>query len=393
MAKIDRERLITLAQELVRRASVTGTEQQMAEYVKERMLELGFDEAVIDKAGNVVGKICGQGRYKILFDAHIDTVDIGDGDKWTHPPFAAEVQDGVLYGRGIADMKGALAAMLEAGAALATEKGKLPGDIYISGTVSEEIAEGRSFEVVLDAVAPDYVIIGEASELNVKVGQRGRAEVLLEAHGKSAHSSTPELAVNAAEKLADAIAALRTVSLPDRPLLGKAIMALTDMISEPYPGLSVIPFLAKATYDRRTLTGERVQDVLGPVQAVLDRCKEEDPDFDVTVSLAENQVTTYTGYTFTNQKFFPAWELDVSHPLAKGTIQAVETTGLRPAVTAYRFCTNGSSSAGKRGIPTVGFGPGGENMAHTVDEHVPCADLEKAAQGYMAIMQHDFKAN
>ena len=358
MAKIDRERLITLAQELVRRASVTGTEQQMAEYVKERMLELGFDEAVIDKAGNVVGKICGQGRYKILFDAHIDTVDIGDGDKWTHPPFAAEVQDGVLYGRGIADMKGALAAMLEAGAALATEKGKLPGDIYISGTVSEEIAEGRSFEVVLDAVAPDYVIIGEASELNVKVGQRGRAEVLLEAH-----------------------------------LLGKAIMALTDMISEPYPGLSVIPFLAKATYDRRTLTGERVQDVLGPVQAVLDRCKEEDPDFDVTVSLAENQVTTYTGYTFTNQKFFPAWELDVSHPLAKGTIQAVETTGLRPAVTAYRFCTNGSSSAGKRGIPTVGFGPGGENMAHTVDEHVPCADLEKAAQGYMAIMQHDFKAN
>ena len=393
MATIDRERLIALAQGLVQKASVTGHEREMAAYVKERMLALGFDEAVIDRAGNVVGKICGQGRYRILFDAHIDTVDIGDQASWSHPPYAAEVEDGKVYGRGIADMKGALAAMLEAGAALAAEKERLPGDVYISGTVSEEIAEGRSFEVVLDEVQPDYVIIGEASELNVKVGQRGRAEVVLESFGKSAHSSTPELAVNAAEKLADAVTALRQVSLPHRPLLGKAIMTLTDVISDPYPGLSVIPFRARATYDRRTLTGEQVEDVLGPVQAVLDRCREEDPDFDVRVSLAENQVTTYTGYTFDNQKFFPAWELDVNHPLAAGTVQAVETTGLRPAVTAYRFCTNGSSSAGKRGIPTVGFGPGGENMAHTVDEHVSCCDLEKAALGYMAIMQHDYTAD
>ena len=393
MAAINRERLVSLAQEFVRRSSVTGTEQEMARYARQRMLEAGFDDAFIDKAGNVVGKISGGGKYRILFDAHIDTVDVGDESKWTYPPFEAHVTGGKLYGRGIADMKGALAAMIEAAGTLIADKASLPGDVYISGTVSEEIAEGRSFETVLDEVQPDYVVIGEASELNVKIGQRGRAEVVLEAHGKSAHSSTPELAVNAAEKLADAVRALRDVKLPERPLLGKAIMALTDVISDPYPGRSVIPFKAHATYDRRLLTGEREEDVLEPVRAVLARCREADPDFDVEAYLAENEVVTYTGMRIHNRKFFPAWEIGVDDPLARGTVAAVETTGLRPAVTAYRFCTNGSSSAGKRGIPTVGFGPGGESMAHTVDENVPCSDLEKAALGYMAIMTHDYTAD
>jgi putative selenium metabolism hydrolase len=392
MQQMENKELLQLAQQLIRIKSVTGQEQELAEFIKSTMLAMGYDEAIIDDAGNVIGMIKGAGDFRLLFDAHIDTVGIGAESDWAYDPFGGEIEGGRLYGRGAADMKGALAAMLYAGATLVPQKDRLPGTIFISGTVSEEIAEGQCFELVLDRVKPDLVIIGEASELNLKIGQRGRAEIQVTAKGKSAHSSNPELAVNAGEHLVDAISALRAIKLRQDPLLGEGIMVLTDLISRPYPGQSVIPYEASCTYDRRLLVGETEAGVLGELQDCLAEVAAKIPSLNVAVNIAEEQHTTYTGHSFTNKRFYPAWKLEEDHPYTQTALKALQDSGLEPQITAYRFCTNGSASCGKRGIPTIGFGPGRENDAHIVNESISLEDMEKAMKGYRSLMTCSFEA-
>lgn len=375
-----------IAAKLLKCNSVTGAENEVALYAKELFSTLGYDDAWIDKAGNVVGLIRGEGRHKILFDAHIDTVGLGDFSKWTSPPLEAAVWGGRMYARGASDMKGAFAAMIYAGARMITEGIKPAADIYISGTVNEETAEGRCIEVVLDDVKPDYVVIGEASEMNLKIGQRGRAEIVLTATGRSAHSSTPEIAVNAIERLTRAMAAVHDkVELASHPLLGKAIMVVTDIISQPYPGISVIPDKALCTYDRRLLPGESEEEVLAVIHSAL--AGMQDGSYPVKAAIAEETLTTYKGYSFQNRKFFPAWELPESDPYVTSAMGALQRAGIPAKISAYRFCTNGSSTAGVYGIPTVGFGPGTEKDAHTIDESISLTELADAAKGYQALMQ------
>jgi len=384
------QELVELAGQLIRIRSVTGEEKDLAAFVRDYMQRSGYDEAIIDEAGNVIGVIRGQGGKRILFDAHLDTVGPGDEAAWSCHPFGGEVADGKLYGRGAADMKGALAAMLYAGAQLARAAERPPWDVYISGTVSEEVAEGRCFELVLDRVQPDLVIIGEASELNLKIGQRGRAEIQVKTAGQSAHSSNPQLAVNAAEHLADVIRALRRVPLGRDPLLGDAILVLTDVISRPYPGQSVIPYEACATYDRRLLAGETEERVLADLEEAVAALREQNPALKVSFAIAAGEHRTYTGYRFHNRRFFPAWKLAPEHPYVTAALAALREAGLAPEISAYRFCTNGSASMGKRGIPTMGFGPGREDQAHVVDEYIEVAALEQAARGYGALMRCHF---
>ncbi len=378
--------LNAIAAKLLKINSVTGAENEVALCAKELFLSFGYDDANIDKAGNVVGCIRGKGQGKILFDAHIDTVGMGDLSKWTTPPLAAAVRDGRMYARGASDMKGAFAAMIYAGAKLIAEGVSPAADIYISGTVNEETAEGRCVEVVLDDVKPDYVVIGEASEMNLKIGQRGRAEIVLTATGRSAHSSTPEIALNAIERLTRAMADIRDkVELTSHPLLGKGIMVATDIISDPYPGISVIPDKAVCTYDRRLLPGESEKNVLDAIQKAL--AGMQNGDYPVTAAIAEETLTTYNGYAFKNRKFFPAWELEENDPYVTGAMGALQKAGIQAKISAYSFCTNGSSTAGVRGVPTIGFGPGTEKDAHIIDESISLAELAGAAKGYQALMQ------
>ena len=150
-------------------------------------------------------------------------------------------------------MKGALAAMVHAAASV--DKSKLAGKVVVSASVMEEVYEGGALKTVMDEVKPDFVVIGEASELNLVRGGRGRAEIHLETIGKPSHSSSPHLGVNAIHLMMKVIQAVDKIELGEHPLLGPAILALTDIISEPYPAYSVIPARCKATYDRRTPAG------------------------------------------------------------------------------------------------------------------------------------------
>ncbi len=245
-------------------------------------------------------------------------------------------------------MKGALAAMVYAAGTV--DRAKLTGRVAVSATVLEEVMEGISLQTVMAAVKPDFVVIGEATELNLNRGGRGRAELHLETIGKPAHSSSPHLGVNAVHEMIKLIDAVEHTPLDSHPLLGPALLALTDMISDPYPGHSVIPSRCRVTYDRRTLPGETAASVLGAIAA---QPGAQGIRFDAVI--AEGEHRAYTGAVLRGPKFFPAWEFAAEHPFVQAALAGLRAAGLKPQIGAYRFCTNGASSAGVLGVPTVGL--------------------------------------
>ena len=376
--------LIELCKKLIGTYSVTGSEKEIALLVCDQMKMVGFDEAWVDDQGNAIGKICGAGGGKtVLLDGHLDTVDVADKDKWEHDPFIAEIDNGRIYGRGAADMKGALAAMIMAAGWLARDK-RPTGDVYVTGTAMEEIAEGCSLSHILESIHPDVVVIGEASMLNLNIGQRGRGEILVRTIGKPAHSSNPEVGVNAVYKMMKLIKGIQDIPVSHHELLGDGILELTDIISSPFPGASVVPELCSATFDRRLLIDDTEESVLEPINALIAELKKNDLEFEAETLIAGMEMEFYTGYKVTHSKFAPAWCLDVEKhsDLINVSLDALRLAKLDPEVSTYKFCTNGSASAGMHNIPTIGFGPCAESQAHVVDEYIEIAQLEGAASGY-----------
>lgn len=373
--------LIRFAQNLVRVPSLSGEESPVIEVILAEMRALNFDEVSIDANGSAIGVIRGaRPGPTVLLDAHCDTVGIAAGSTWTRAPHGGEVDGGYLYGRGSADMKGALAAMIHGAAAV--DRSQLAGRVAVSATVLEEVMEGVSLRTVMDQVRPDFVVIGEATELNLNRGGRGRAEIHLETIGRPAHSSSPQLGINAVHAMLRVVAGVEALTLANDSLLGPAIMALTDIISDPYPGYSVIPSRCRATYDRRLLAGETPERVLGALQALPTLAGAE-----VRAVLAQGEHMAYTGAVLRGPKFFPAWLFPEDHPFVQSALAGLRAAGLQPQIGAYRFCTNAAYSAGHAGVPTVGFGPASEGDAHVVDERLALADLLAAARGYRGLVE------
>lgn len=380
--------VIKLCQELIRIKSYSGEEGILAEKLGNVFKEMGFDDVFTDEYGNVVGHIKGKRPGKIiLFDGHMDTVPV-DEAQWTKEPFGGVIEDGRIYGRGATDMKGALSAMVCAAANFAKDTGRnFAGDIYVAGVVHEECFEGIASSNVSKKVKPDYVVIGEASECNLKRGQRGRTEIVVETYGKAAHSSNPQNGINAVYNMMKLLQKIRQIELTHHDFLGDGILELTDIKSSPYPGASVVPDYCKVTFDRRLLIGETKESVLKPIQDIILESEKEDPHFKAKAYYAVGEENCYTGNKIQGERFFPAWLFDEEEDFIRKAFQGLKDAGLNPSITHYSFCTNGSHYAGEANIKTIGFGPSKENLAHIVDEYIEIDQLLKATCGYYGIIK------
>lgn len=388
LSKERQQQVIDFCRELIRTPSVTGNEKAIAVLVQKEMQALGFDEVWIDDLGNVIGKIKGIGQGpKVLFDGHLDTVEVSDPTAWTRDPFGAEMVEGCIFGRGAADMKGALAGMISGVSYMAHDE-RPKGDIYVSGTVLEEVAEGFSLSHILCEIAPDVVVIGEATELNVNIGQRGRAEIVVQTKGIPVHSSNPELGINAVDNMLGLLKRIKQISLPKHLLLGSSVMELTDIISSPYPGTSVIPEKCTVTFDRRLMVDETKERVLGDIKKIIEQIRKEDEKFAATVDIADLKIKTYTGFEVKHDKYAPAWLLQEDHQVVKKAQMALKALGMDPKISVYGFCTNGSASAGIHKVPTIGFGPCRESQAHVINEYIEVDQLLKATEGYYQIAKY-----
>lgn len=373
--------LIDFTCALVRLRSVLGDEALVAEHVSREMRRLRFDHVEIDQAGNAVGVVRGlREGPTVLLDAHMDTVDVVPQESWTRDPFSGELADGRIHGRGTSDMKGALAAMTYAAAGL--DRAALSGKVVVSASVGEESIEGAALRGVMERHAPDFVIIGEASGLDLVRAGRGRAEFVVETFGRPAHASAPEQGVNAVHRMAAVIAEIEKIPMPEDPFVGRGVMCLTDIVSVPWPAHSVVPSGCRATYERRLLPGEQRERV---ESEILEACARADAP-DTAVTLAHTDYRSYTGTRWNEPKWFPPWELPEDHLLVQAALRGLRDAGLTPVTTSYQFCTNAAYSAGIASVPTIGFGPSTEEHAHIIDEFVEVDQLLGARDGYVGII-------
>lgn len=353
----------------------------MAQRVVAEMSQLGFRDVRVDRIGNVVGRI-GPGRGPtLMLNAHMDTVQVSDAASWSHDPFGAQIENGVLYGLGACDMKGGLAAMIY-GAKLLRDAGvTLNGDVVVACVVQEESCEGLGTRVLIEeeGVHPDWVVLGEPTNLKVSRGQRGRLEMRLVAHGRSAHAASPYLGENAIYIAARLVFGLELLGeqLGEDDFLGPGTLAVTD-ISSRAGSRNAVPDRCELIIDRRLTLGENETKALAEVQRVIAR---EGVEADVEVTTY--RASSYTGYECEVREFYPAWVVAEDHPLVVTTVRAIQAQlRQRPPVSCWGFSTEGVYTAGMAGIPTVGLGPGEEEKAHTADEHIRLDDVYAAAEIY-----------
>ena len=368
----NRDALETFALSLVGTPSPSGEEGAVAALVRAELERLGY-AVEVDALGNVIGTLDAGPGPTVLFDAHMDTVGVTDPAAWSADP-AGERRDGRLYGRGAMDMKGPLAALVHGVAAAPLTRGR----IVVSASIAEEMIEGFATVAVARRAQPDIAVICEATRRRVAVGQRGRAELIVEVQGRPTHSSRPDLGVNAVEAMADVLRAARDLELPTHPALGPAILVPTDIASRPYPALSVVPDQCTVTFDRRTLPGEREDDAVEPLRAAAEAAVAPH-GATVRVSIGVDRFDSYSGAAVEAPNFAPAW---FTGPDAEPARTALAALGAEP--TYWSFCTNGSGTAALR-IPTIGFGPGDETLAHRVDEYIELDELAAGARDYATL--------
>lgn len=369
--------------DLVRLQSTPGKEAHVARRVVAEMQRLGYEDAYVDEAGNAVGRV-GHGGPVVLIDSHIDTIPLHSPGQWTHDPLSGDIADGRIWGLGTCDMKGSAAASVYGVAELAAA-GSLTGTINVVCSIAEEMMEGAALRSTVETCAPDVVIIGEPTDLRVCNGQRGRAKIEVDLRGRACHAGHPSVGVNAAERMAEFISAVARLPHPTHSELGVRSITCIDMHSEPYPSVSMVPGACRARFDARfgpDDTGQSLIDVIAGQARVWDAF-EDRPGIDVHLYVTEFEA--YTGHRYALPEFAPAWYTDPDSSLVQTALAAVEDVGITPKLATYRFCTNGSLTAGTLNIPTIGFGVGKEEHAHTADESIEVAELHRAVSGFRSL--------
>lgn len=376
-----REDIIEFMRDIVAIPSMDSKIGEVGERIQAEMKKLGFEEVRFDKMGNTVGRI-GNGKRVMVYDSHIDTVGIGDPSSWQWDPFKGKVEDGILYARGACDEKGSTPGMIY-GLAIARDLGLLDGwTVYYFGNM-EEWCDGiapNTFVEVDPGVKPDFVVIGEPTKMMVYRGHKGRLEMKVTAKGKSAHAASNHLGDNAIYKLLPVIAGIRDLEpkLGDHEFLGHGKITVSDMHVKT-PSINAVPDEAVIFIDRRMTFGETKEQVKKQVEDLIPA------EFKDTVKLEElfYDEPSYTGFVFPVDKYFPAWAYEENHPLVQAGQDARTCIGLPEAKSSkWNFSTNGIYWAGKAGIPSIGFGPGDEETAHTVNDSVSLEDMVKATEFY-----------
>ena len=377
----DQDEVIEFLRDLIHIPSVSTDEGRVADRITQEMRHVGFAEVYTDRIGNVVGHVGGGRGAKLLYDGHMDTVGVGNPSSWTRDPFGAEVNDGILYGRGAADMKSGIASMIYGAKALLESGIDLVGDLYVVGVVQEEPCEGMAIRVLLEEenIRPDFVVLGEPTDLQLARGHRGRIELRVTASGRPCHAASPELGENAIYAASRIIVGIELLApqLNHDSFLGKGSLAVTS-IDSTAGSRNAVPDACTLYVDRRLTGGETEAKALAEIRRIIAR-----ENVDARVELSEYRATSYTGYVCRAKSAFPYWALPENAPLVQRAARVVERTlGARPEIGKWQFSTDGVYTAGVAGIPTVGFGPGGEANAHTADEQVRLDSVLAATRVY-----------
>ncbi|NLI22397.1 MAG: YgeY family selenium metabolism-linked hydrolase [Clostridiales bacterium] len=358
-------------------------EEGVIRRIEQEMKAVGFDRVTVDPMGNVLGTM-GTGEKLIAFDAHIDTVGVGNRDNWTFDPYLGYENESEIGGRGASDQLGGIVSAVY-GAKVMKELGLLTDRyrVLVTGTVQEEDCDGLCWQYILkeDKVKPEFVVITEPTDGNIYRGQRGRMEIRIDVKGVSCHGSAPERGKNAIYMMADILQEVRELNerLHYDPFLGKGTVTVSEIFSTS-PSRCAVADGCAVSLDRRLTDGETYQSALEEVRA-LPSCRK----YDAQVSMYKYDRPSWTGLTYPTDCYFPTWVIPAEHPATQAMVESFRGLYGEPKVDKWTFSTNGVSIMGRYGVPCIGFGPGREAQAHAPNEITWKADLVKCCAVYAAM--------
>lgn len=351
--------------------------------IAEEMRKVGFDKVEIDPMGNVLGYM-GSGETLIGYDAHIDTVGIGNINNWEFDPYEGFETETEIGGRGTSDQLGGIVSSVY-GAKIMKELGLLSDKytVLVTGTVQEEDCDGLCWQYIIneDKVKPEFVVITEPTDGNIYRGQRGRMEIRVDVKGISCHGSAPERGENAIYKMADILQEVRELNnkLHYDPFLGKGTLAVSEIFFTS-PSRCAVADSCAISIDRRLTDGETYEMALDEIRALPTVRK-----YDAVVSMYKYERPSYTDLVYPTDCYFPTWVIPEDHAATQAMVESYQGMFGEPKVDKWTFSTNGVSIMGRYGIPCIGFGPGKEAQAHAPNEKTWKADLVKCAAVYAAL--------
>jgi len=375
--QIDVNELAGVCRDLIRYKTVNppGDELQAAQYVLEYLIQAGFEGEIVpngERRGSVLARFKGSGEAPTLaFNGHLDVVPVG-AEGWRHDPFEGVVEDGKVWGRGSADMKGGLATMLVAARLLAQSGVKLRGDLAVFATAGEEVdmLGARSLAALPELGPLQAILISEPTLNRLGLAERGVFWPEFTTHGQTAHGSTPHLGRNAIMMMVKLLSELERLEIPftPHPVLGD----FTRSVNTIQGGIkvNVVPDWTAALVDMRTVPGQDHSELLHHLEDFVQDLEHRFPDLSASVRL------TYD---------LPPAQTSPDEPVVEAFREAAqEANGRPPDAAVVRFATEAAIFVPALGVPTLIYGPGDPALAHQPDEHVQLQKMVEATRAYLA---------
>jgi len=367
---ITEEEVIEIIKNLVEIPSYPGVENQeskVAKYIYTTLSKEGIESKivpVIDGRCNVIAKLRGNNSSNsksLLLTGHTDTVPPYDMPN----PFQLRTQGNRMYGRGVVDMKGALACMMGAMIAIKRAKINLDGDLIFAGVIDEEEGSEGTIALLENGLKVDAAIVGEPCNLNICVAHRGLEWLEFHFKGKTVHGGKQSEGINAILKASNFIQALEKDLIPKiqsktHPIIGTSSMNYGTINGGTQP--STVAGSATLTIDRRWIPGEKYADVMGGYQNIIDSMAKEDPEFNCELRVMDVSLMK-EGYVHESM------ETDIDHPIVQITKKATEEIYKQePQITFFPAWSDGGLLSSYGNIPTIVFGPGDLESAHSAEE-------------------------
>ena len=299
-------------------------EEKVIKRIEREMKDVGFDKVEIDPMGNILGYM-GNGEKIIAFDAHIDTVGIGEILNWKFDPYEGYETETEIGGRGASDQLGGIVSSVY-GAKIMKDLDIIPNNVtvLVTGTVQEEDCDGLCWQYIVneDKIKPEFVVITEPTDNGIYRGQRGRMEIRVQVQGVSCHGSAPERGDNAIYKMAEIIGEVKALNerLHYDEFLGKGTLAVSQIFFNS-PSRCAVADMCAISIDRRLTDGETYITALDEIKA-LPAVKK----YNAEVTMYDYARESWKGLTYPTEAFFPTWVIPEDHPACKAVVEAHRNT-------------------------------------------------------------------
>lgn len=355
--------------------------QELNAFFKMYDIETAITE-VQEGRPNLIATIAGSlpGPH-LLFCGHTDTVP--PNVQSSTDPFAAFEKGGRLYGRGTADMKGAVAAMAGALAGLKAAGELKAGKITLAAIIDEEMESLGAESLILSGFRADASIVGEPTNNKIAIGHKGLEWLQVDFEGRAAHGGTPEAGINAISAAAYFIHLVENELIPELikrldPVLGPPAINMGTISGGDQP--STVAAHCQIKLDRRWVTTETIEQVFGDLENLLQRVQKERPGLKTRVSRVPGGMATMIHGPMT---------IDPNHPLVQAAQKALKDfEHPTEPLTVFPAWTDGALLSREAKIPTIIWGPGELDYAHSPEESIKLKDVSLAAELYAAASLH-----